>query len=294
MPTSPVASSRGWVDRTRLRGVIGWRSKLFCLSGLAKKIRAAFPLTQNFFPMTRFRAAAIHFAICAVVGVILLALFWCVWYPSPLFKAVGGDEVFLMLLAVDVVLGPLLTLVVFKAGKKSLKFDLAVIGLVQVAALSYGVWTLLVGRPVYIAGLGAKFAVVQANEIDDAELKTANQSLPRWGPQWVGTRQATDKAERERILFSSLGGADYGHFPQHHVPLQTMRDELLKEAKPISELRKRNAANNDALTAWLTQRGYTDQSAVFQGLRARSQDMAVILDAKTAAVVGIAPFKPWD
>ena len=244
--------------------------------------------------MTRFRAAAIHFAICASAGAILLALFWFVWYPSPLFHAVGGDEIFLLLLAVDVVLGPLLTLVVFKAGKKSLKFDLAVIGLVQVVALSYGVWTLLVGRPVYIAGLGAKFAVVQANEIDDAELKTANQSLPWWGPQWVGTRQATDKAERERILFAALGGVDYGHFPQHHVPLQTMRDELLNEAKPISELRKRNAEKTDALTAWLTQRGYTDQSAVFQGLRARSQDMAVILDAKTAAVVGIAPFKPWD
>lgn len=62
--------------------------------------------------MTRFRAAAIHFAICASVAVIMLALFWYVWYPSPLFEAVGGDEIFLMLLAVDVVLGPLLTLVV--------------------------------------------------------------------------------------------------------------------------------------------------------------------------------------
>lgn len=244
--------------------------------------------------MTRFRAAAIHFAICASVGAILFALFWFVWYPSPLFKAVGGDEIFLMLLAVDVVLGPLLTLVVFKTDKKSLKFDLAVIGLVQVVALSYGVWTLLVGRPVYIAGLGAKFAVVQANEIEDVELKTAKKSLPWWGPQWVGTKQATDKAERERILFSALGGADYGHFPQHHVPLATMRDELLKEAKPMAELRKRNTAQGEALTAWLAQRGYTDQSAVFQGLRARNQDMAVVLDATTAAVVGIAPFKPWD
>ena len=244
--------------------------------------------------MTRFRAAAIHLAICVFVGLALLALFWFVWYPSPLFKAVGGDEIFMLLLAVDVVLGPLLTLVVFKAGKKSLKFDLAVIGLLQVAALGYGVWTLLAGRPVYVAGLGAKFAVVQANEVEAAELKTANQSLPWWGPHWVGTRQATDKAERERIMFSALGGADYGHFPQHHVPLEAMRDELLKEAKPIAELRKRNAAQGDALTAWLAARGHTDQSVVFQGLRARSQDMAVILDAKTAAVVGIAPFKPWD
>ncbi len=81
-------------------------------------------------------------------------------------------------------------------------------------------------------------------------------------------------------MFSALAGADYGHFPQHHVPLEAMRDELLKETKPIAELRKRNAAQGNALTAWLAARGHTDQ--------------AVILDAKTAAVVGIAPFKPWD
>ena len=95
-------------------------------------------------------------------------------------------------------------------------------------------------------------------------------------------------------MFSSLGGADYGHYPQHHVPLEAMRDELLREAKPIAELRKRNAGQGEALTAWLATRGYSEQGAVFQGLRARSRDMAVILDAKTAAVVGIAPFKPWD
>ena len=57
----------------------------------------------------------------------LLAVFWFVWYPAPLFKVVGGFEIFLMLLGIDVVLGSRLTLIVFKQGKKSLKFDLAVI-----------------------------------------------------------------------------------------------------------------------------------------------------------------------
>jgi hypothetical protein len=75
-----------------------------------------FGLPFHFF-ITRFRVAATHLAICVFVGLALLALFWIVWNPSPLFKAVGGDAIFLMLLAVDVVLGPLLRLMVFKAGK---------------------------------------------------------------------------------------------------------------------------------------------------------------------------------
>ena len=245
--------------------------------------------------MTRFRAASTHLAISAVVGAVLLALFWFVWYPSPLFKAVGGYELFLMLLAIDVILGPLLTLVVFKSGKKSLKFDLAFIGLVQAAALFFGVWTLLAGRPVYVAALGIRFDVIQASQVAQSDLDAARKSLPLWGPEWVGFKEAADLKERERILFSGVnGGYDYGQLPQYHAPLESMRSKLLANALPISALRAKNPTQDAEITAWLASYGRDDSSTVFQGLRARSQDMAVILDAKTAAVVGIAPFKPWD
>jgi len=244
--------------------------------------------------MSRFRASSIHFALCLVVAAVLFSLFWFVWYPYPLFKAVGGQEIFLMLLGIDVILGPLLTLVVFKTGKKSLKFDLAVIGAVQVAALAYGVFTLLSGRPVYIAALGHRFELIQANEVGEEQLAPANASLPLWGPIWVGIKPATDKKERERMMLSGFAGADYGHYPQYHAPLESMRDEILANAKPISELRAKNPSREADITAWLSTRGYADPSAVFQGLKARSEHMAVILDAKTAKVIGIAPFKPWD
>ena len=244
--------------------------------------------------MSRFRAAAIHLAICTIVGTILLGLFWFVWYPQPLFRAVGGQDIFLMLLAIDVILGPMLTLVVFKSGKKSLKSDLAIITIVQVAALIYGAWTLLAGRPVYVAALGHRFDVIQANQVEQSDLDASGKSLPSWGPQWVGIKEATDRKERERILFSALSGADYGQMPQYHSPLEPMRDELLQNAKPISELRKRNMMRDAEITAWLREHGKTDDNVVFQGLKARAQDMAVILDAKSAKVIGIAPFKPWD
>jgi len=244
--------------------------------------------------MSRFRAATFHLLVCLAVAALLLCLFWFVWYPAPLFKAVGGLDIFLILLGIDVTLGPLLTLVVFKSGKKSLKFDLTVIATVQITALAYGIFTLLSGRPVYVAALGHRFDLIQASEIGEEHLKAAGVSLPLWGPQWVGVRKATDKKERENMLFSGLAGADYGHYPQYHAPLESMRDELLANAKPIAELRAKNIGSDDRITSWLSKRGYTDQTAVFQGLKARGESMAVILNAKTAMVVGIAPFKPWD
>ena len=96
------------------------------------------------------------------------------------------------------------------------------------------------------------------------------------------------------MMFSGLAGADYGHYPKYHAPIETMRDEMLANAKPISKLREQNKSKDAEITGWLANRSYDDKTAVFQGLKARSQDMAVILDAKTAAVIGIAPFTPWD
>ncbi len=245
--------------------------------------------------MSRFYAAWVHLLVCIAVGALLFAFFWFVWYPAPLFRAVGGLDIFLMVVGVDVVLGPLLTLIVFKAGKKSLKFDLGVIVCLQLIALAYGVYTLSIGRPVYIAGLGHRFDVIHANDVTNESLAIAKKSLPWFGPEWTGIKPPSDPKEREKVLFGAVaGGGDYGSLPQYHAPLATMRDELLQRAKPMSDLKKLNPASVELIDSWLASRGYSATSAVFQGLSARSQDMAVILDAKTAAVIGIAPFKPWD
>lgn len=155
-------------------------------------------------------------------------------------------------------------------------------------------FTLLSGRPVYIAAVGHRFDLIQASEIGPEQLEGSNESLSWFGPKVVGIKQATDKAERERMMFSGIAGADYGHYPAYHAPIEMMSEELLANAKPISELRKRNKRKDPEVTAWLASRGHDDKTAVFQGLKTRREDMAVILDAKTAAVAGIAPFKPWD
>lgn len=260
------------------------------------RLRAVFAYTKPilYATMTRLRAAFIHFSLCMLVAAMLLTLFWFVWYPAPLFKAVGGDEIFLLLLGIDVALGPLMTLIVFKAGKKSLRFDLAVIAAVQFAALAYGVHTLLAGRPVYVAALGHRFDLIQANEIEVADLVKAGKSLPWFGPEWVGTRSPADAKERESIMFSGLGGADAGHFPQHHRPIEDMREELLRRAEPIASLIKLNPNHAAEIGAWLAEHRRTEKDTLFQGLKARSRDMAVMLDANTAAVIGIAPFRPWE
>lgn len=242
--------------------------------------------------MSRYSAAAAHFGISILVASILLALFWFVWYPAPMLLAIGGHEIFLLILGIDVVLGPLLTLIVFRSGKISLKFDLATIAVMQVAAMSYGVSVLLEGRPAYVVALGNKFQLVQAVEVIDANLKKANASLPIFGPTWVGTRMPTEQSEIDQVDMITQAGGGAGHLPQLHIPYRSISPEILKNAKSIAALKVVNSSRVVEIDAWLKTRGYSDTSAVYQPLTVRANEFAVILDAKDAKVVGISPFRP--
>ena len=150
----------------------------------------------------RVKAFLIHLLLSVCIGVSVGVLFWFVLYPAPLFRAVGGLEIFLIVLAVDVTLGPFLTLLVYRKGKKGLVFDLAAIALVQAAALTYGIVTLYVGRPVFVAALGHRFDVIQASEVNADDIRASGRSLPRFGPIWVGIRRPDSAKERSDMLFS--------------------------------------------------------------------------------------------
>ena len=155
-----------------------------------------------------------------------------------MLMTLGGHEIFLLVVGIDVVVGPLLTLVVFKAGKKSLKFDLAVILALQMAAFVYGTSALLEARPAYVAALGDSFQVIQANEITDENLAKAKTTLPWWGPKWVGTKELVDPEWQSGVLAVQSVGGHKGHFPQLHISYESMREQVLAKALPISELKK--------------------------------------------------------
>ena len=247
-----------------------------------------------FAAMTRFQAFQLHLIASAAIGGILLGLLWFLLYPAPLFRAMGGMEILFLLLGVDVTLGPFLTLVIFNVEKKSLRFDLLVVATLQLVALIYGAHALFIGRPVYVAALGHRFDLIAASDVDAAELAVAGKTLPWFGVEWVGTRHATDPKEKERILFSAIGGFDYGYFPQHHVALDSMRAELLAKAHPVSNLINLNPGRSEELRAWLAAHNRNETNTVYQGLKARGEDMSVMINKSTGEVVGVVAFKPWE
>jgi len=69
----------------------------------------------------RLKFSLSHLLLSFLIALLVIGLVFFIWYPSPLATAVGVTHIFLMLLVIDVILGPLLGLLVYKEGKKNTK-----------------------------------------------------------------------------------------------------------------------------------------------------------------------------
>jgi hypothetical protein len=244
----------------------------------------------------RWQAAPIHLGISAVIALFVLLAMLFVWYPQPYFVAAGGLTLLLLIIGVDVVVGPLLTLLVYdpKKGDK-LKIDLAVIVGLQLAALIYGAGVMFNARPVYLAFAGDRFELVEANAIDDADLALAApafRTLPLTGPKLVGTRLPSDVGAREKLGQVVFMGGTIGQFPQHYVAYSSVVRDVLSRAQPMSALRREHPAQAKDVDAWIAASGRPEETLRFLPLQARHGDMAVIVDA-TGKVVGMLAIDPW-
>jgi hypothetical protein len=189
--------------------------------------------------LSRFRAAAMHLGVSAAIAAAAVALMLFVWYPQPLFNAMGGKLLVVLIVGVDVAIGPLITLIIFDPRKKELAFDLSVIAVLQLSALAYGVYAMHAGRPVFIAFVDDRFAVVSASSLEDEAIAQASpefRSLPQFGPRLVAVDMPSDINERNEIVFASLGGMGAQHRPTYYVPYTETVKNVLSASQPLDNL----------------------------------------------------------
>ena len=142
----------------------------------------------------RIRAALVYLGASALVAAVVFVSVFFLWYPGPFFAAAGGLDLLKVIVMVDVTLGPLVVLVIYKPGKWGLRFDLITLAVLQACALAYGVHVLFEARPAYIAFVKDRFELARANGFPAGELEKARDyaSLPITGPKWVGVRLPGD------------------------------------------------------------------------------------------------------
>jgi hypothetical protein len=247
--------------------------------------------------MSRWKAFAIHLSLSVAVGVAVLALLFCVWYPQPYFVAAGGQHLVLVLLSVDLVLGPLLTLILFKSGKKGMLFDLWTIGILQFAALVYGLNVIAESRPVFIAASVDRFTVVAANDIRNEDLAKGGKEEYRsrsWtGPRLVSAPVPSDPAAQSRLIDLNLKGIDVHQLPEYYAAYPAEVPNLLSRAKTIAQLRKLVPTSRPVIDEWLKKSIQKEDGVVWVPINARKASLVMLLDKSSGEPLAALPIEPW-
>jgi hypothetical protein len=242
--------------------------------------------------MTRWRATALHLAISIAVAALLVALFTRVWYPAPLLQAGGGARLLALLLIVLFITGPLLTLILFRPGKRGLRFDMVVVGLLQALALLAGLFVAAGARPAYIAVLPLRATLVRAGELyRDPSPASDYARAPWWGPRMVAVVDPATAKERDRLLDEVLSGLpDIDYRPAYYRPLGEHLPELIRQAAPLSQRIDEDPALAPHYAARLAARGYAAADGLrYYTLIAPNGELDLVLDPARQSIIGIAP-----
>ena len=248
--------------------------------------------------INRFQAFSYHLGTSLLIGLSAAALVFLLWYPWPLPVATGVTGIFLLLLSVDVTIGPIITLIVFNPAKKELKRDLAIIFLLQITALLYGMHAVWVARPVYEVFCVDRFDLVLANDLTDEKMAKVSdvnfKSIPWRAPQLAAVKMPDKQEDRNDVLFSAaFGGDDLLQLPQFYVPYEAGKTQVLAKLQPLEKLKDFNSGNKAAVDNLIGKYADNKEGVGFLPLRGKVQDLTVIVEKNSAKVLEIVELVPW-
>ena len=238
---------------------------------------------------TRLRSAAkaalVHLSISLATAVLLGWLILKVWYPAPFDLLTTGRDLLLLVVVVDVVCGPLLTLVLFNPKKSKMHWglDLSLIVALQLTALGYGIFQAAVVRPVFMAFEGDRFRVVLASDIQKQQLADAPPELKTIGysgPTLIAAKlmQPNEKGYPESVQLS-MAGVHPAFRPGRWQTYAEQTSAVIDNLKPLTNLSKRPPAELEKLNEAIASTGLSANAIGY---------LPVVNDTKTDWIVLIA------
>lgn len=243
----------------------------------------------------RLHAAGWHLLVSSLIAALVALLVFGLWFPGMYRYMSGGTSLLLLIMGVDVVLGPVLTFAVFdlRKGIAHLRRDVATIATFQLAALLYGLYTVQLARPVALVFEHDRFRVISSADVVEADLPKALppfRQLPWNGPWLIAVRDALSGDERNNSLASAvLEGVDTSQRPQFWIEYgETEQGKALKASRPLNLLVEKYPSDADAIREAVA--GVEGDLDGLRFLPVRTRNDAVALLARDGRVLGFLPF----
>ncbi|NVJ60808.1 MAG: hypothetical protein HWE27_10470 [Gammaproteobacteria bacterium] len=240
----------------------------------------------------KFRAFAIHLAISITIIGGLSILFLAVYYPDPIDQLEGVERIIFILACVDIVIGPMLTFILYRKGKWGLKFDLFTIGILQAAALIYGMTSIFLSRPVHMVFSIDRFVLVSYSDINIDELIINDLKLVVMEPLSIVAAEFGNEEEKQKVMMETVfeGKKDLAFRPEYYIPFENVTETLKTKANPIRKiLTKELRERHKSLLA-----KYKIEDLGYFPVVGKKKDMAVIIDRNTGDIVDYFDVDPWQ
>ena len=244
----------------------------------------------------RLKAFGLHLTASASALSLILGTLYLGWYHWPGWYLAEVARVVLVMVGVDVVLGPLLTLIVARSSKprRVLVRDIGMIVAVQLIALTYGTVSLWSGRPLYYAFSESLLQLVQAYDIDADEWALGRQQNPELSPHWYSVPRwiwaplPKDATERGKIVGSAIaGGDDVIAMPRLFRPWEQGLPELRTQLKKVDDLAYFFGTEKKILKERMRAAGFDPEAADTMVLTGRGRPMLAVFDLKTLTITAM-------
>jgi len=245
--------------------------------------------------ISRFQAFGAHLLVSLCLAGVLASIVFLLWYSGDIAYASGVGSIFVLLIGVDVILGPVITLIIFNPLKKELKRDLGVVVTVQMAALLLGMYSLFVARPVYIVFNADRFDLVYASDIGEVDLIAAGVDtrwgLPMFGPEIVSAKLPADPVLAQQLVQEAvMTGEDIQYKPQYYLAYSDQLQAVKRQVRSLANLEASNPAQAEAVAALIDE--YKSERIGYIPLIARDHNVIALIDKSSAEVIAINSLRP--
>lgn len=243
--------------------------------------------------VSKARAFGLHIAISAIVFAVVIAVVVGMWFPQPYFSIDGGLAMVAIAAAVDLGIGPLITFLVYRPGRRDNKLNFAVIGVLQAAALAWGVHVLYTQRPLYAAYIGGpvKVFIPITEELirKSAPPSREVQERAKGRPPLVFVPLSSDKKKALGMLMSGfLGGPSLLSATHLWLPIEGRAlDSIVEEARDRKTLESLDPDAGRLLDEFLAGRGAKFEDFAFVPLRGRFSSALLALNKADGSLAGV-------
>jgi hypothetical protein len=244
----------------------------------------------------RLKAFGLHLLASATALTLILGALYLGWYRWPGWYLTDVKTVVLVMIGVDVVLGPSLTFIIASNNKprRELARDIGIIVAVQLCALIYGTTQLWNGRPLYYAFSESVLQLVQAYDIEADEAARGRREnaefAPHWYslPRWIWAPLPQSPEEAQKIVTASItGGDDVISMPRYFKSWEQGIASLRGKLKKVDEVAYFAPSEKKTLKRRMQAAGLPiDQSNVMP-LTGRGHPLLAVFDPASAGIIGI-------